>query len=85
MEDARWTLPRSCASGVPTSRGRDASARLRLMTAACRYCGLWPCIRWTWAGTFKATGSEPDSGGWLPRDMAEGRLVQRPAWSLLQA
>ena len=80
MEDACWTLPRSCASGVPTLRGKDAGPTAA-DPAACRCCGLWPCIRWTWARTFRATRSEPNSGGWLHRIRAARRPVQRPAWA----
>ena len=48
MEDASGTLPRSCASGYSTPRGRGAGPLLPL-------CGLWPYIRWTWARTVRAS------------------------------
>ena len=57
---------------------------------ACRCCGLRPRLRRTWAGTFRASRSEPGSEGWLycPPDAdvppaGTGRPgVQRPASSL---
>ena len=72
MKDACWTLPPFRCFGCSDALGQGRPARF------CRCCGLWPCIRWTWAGTIRATKSEPDSGGWLHRYRAARRLVQRP-------
>ena len=57
MEDAGWTLPPFMCFGCSDALGQGRPARF------CRCCGLWPCIRRTWAGTFRASRSESDSGG----------------------
>ena len=57
MEDACWTMPPFLCFGCSDALRQGRPARF------CRCCGLWPYTRWTWAGTVRASRSEPDSGG----------------------
>ena len=73
MEDAMLdAAPVPVASGAPTPWGRWAPARQTPL--------LRPLVLYTldMGMTFRASRSEPDSGGWLHRYRAARRPVQRP-------
>ena len=72
MEDASGTLPRSCASGAPTPRGRGAGPLLPLMRPLSLYTLDMGRDR-------QAKRVRARLLGWLQPPEAAGRLVQRPA------